>query len=701
MQVVVECRDRLDGKLLWMQREELSDAIDVVEGIEHIAEERTVQVLLGGGRSTKLLQGFDEQTGRLKYQITAFERLERKDVNGDGCKELCIYRDLGQEFAPRVQLTIAKSLEGEQWRALDEPYQLGSDFDQDGVQDLLVGNDSLVRAVSGTTGVPLWTYRSPAPIHAWRLQTYESSMSEWTDVLSPAMYHEKSPTTITQQRATAGMAARDAWDIDHDGTGDVLVQTICKTSRAHSPVLMLSGRTGKVLWRIGEESGSSEDPPRLQPWDLNGDGKLEVLRIHASRKTQPTAGGPSRLWDATLYEAGAVEPIWTRSFFSGDSGSVMDQMRMVAYPRAQAMKVNADEYWDLLLVTTENVLGVTQPQYCWTVLSGKEGVSASPRLIHDKGDPLTMLERSVTVDVDGDGRRELLATRLEEGVPASEGGRFVVLELWDASNREKLWEWKYRVHDRYWNGNDRSSLRPHVIYSRGGSVRFALALFDEKSESKIILIDAKGETLKEMKLDRRQDGSSQVGPCWIGDVNGDGDQDLLVDDHGLLAIEVWKDNREWKRYDVQASDPSMQLHLVHIDSQNRLLQVSDPTMRWVQAWKAETGDRLWTVHGPRTQVRSRSTESESVQVLQSFTMEAGWVQFHGDHGMHSVHLGHVGEGRPSFMSPSHVRMGRGIVEDVRWKRPLPWAQAVDLELGLVFHRSCHSSWPLCSWPVGY
>lgn len=677
LQLIVECRNRLDGKLLWLQREPLSDTADVVEGIEHIAEERTVQVLLGGGRSTKLLKAFDEQTGRLKYQIPTFERFERKDLNQDGCKELCIYRDLGTEYAPRVQLTIAQSQEGEQWSALDDPYELGADFDQDGVQDLLVGKDLVIRAVSGATGAPLWTYHAPAPVHAWKFQTFETSMREWTDVLSPIMYQEQLPTAKTHQRSTAGMALREAWDIDHDGTGDVLVQAVCKTARAQSPVQILSGRTGKVLWKIEEESGTSIDPPNLQPWDLNGDGQLEILRIHASRTIRNTTAGPTAPWDATLYQVGSSEPLWSRSIIAGDSHSIVDQLRMAAYPRAKVMRSNSDEYWDLLCMTTETVLGVETPKYCWTVLSGKDGTASSPRIVQENGEPLEMLDRAITADVNGDGRTELLTMHFVEGKPESERGRIAVLELWNASNREKLWEWKRQVHERFGIENSRPPSKPLAVYSRSGAVRFALPIVDEKGDDWISLVSADGITFHEIML-QRSDKDTSKGPfCRIGDVDGDGDQELLCDDQGLRAIDVWKEGREWKRYDVIPSDPSVQIQVVHFDSQNRLLRATHSTMRWVKAWNADTGDLQWTVYGPRLAKRGHST----VQVLQSFEMESGWVHFSGGQGMHCVRQGRMAEAHRSFLSPSYDRLGSGPIDDFRWKRPLPWAQAVDQELG--------------------
>ena len=158
------------------------------------------------------------------------------------------------------------------------------DLNRDGLDDLIEPGSRDLTAISGRTGQILWVSEPYA---------LDNRLSSWVLVPSPFVNSPDFPHSPA--------------DFDADGTPDLLLgqgnsasQSDIPTHSIPIPLLIHSGRTGRLLWSAGSipNPGHVTTPILVQPTsatflDLNADGLLDVATIvHIQRMFAPSSRPP-------------------------------------------------------------------------------------------------------------------------------------------------------------------------------------------------------------------------------------------------------------------------------------------------------------------------------------------------------------------------------------------------------------------------
>jgi hypothetical protein len=446
---------------------------------------------------------FSACTGRRLHLSSDLQDVRVADLDGDGVPELVSFRtDRPDVFDRGGEFVAVRGRSPEVWRRLGGHWQATADLDGDGIPDLLSApppekplfeakpprrdaaarprdpaDKPLTRAISGSNGRILWqadiTGGKPAP--NWQESRYK--------------------------RVVAGA------DLDGDGipdllaTGELHCNYMTVKGDEFSPLVAVSGRTGRHLWAADFRVDFWNGPQLLECRDLDGDGRPEVLFVSASSWDWPRGANDSRssndwqYWLAVLDGAtGRVkwrQPLSERNTSQSNGGPAWT-------PFAFAVTdLDGDGSPDLVIEA-----GLPEADGEVRAFRGRDGEPLwtwKPAARALDGGLLRAGRPTLTVGDVGGRRIVLVLHTATETDPNGRAWPQAELVALDARSGQALWTWRHRVDYEYndtLNGAVQSRVVPQFAELGGGRRAVCVWTYNYDERSLITLLDEQGHELR-------------------------------------------------------------------------------------------------------------------------------------------------------------------------------------------------------------
>jgi hypothetical protein len=591
----------------------------------------------------------EASTGKERHSVNGLTRAAIADFNGDGLTDLWGEVD--------GELRAFRGEAPEAWRVLGGSYASGSrqsnvafvgnstvDFDGDGIADTWTDN---VRAPGAsaleTTGSHTALTRSGRDGHVI-----------WKAVLDPR------ETWFEPDRGESyGLIAfpLPVGDLNGDGTPDVIVQKYAQTAgstargAATLPLQVLSGRTGRVLWRAGplplgfEAQGYSSitsiEAQAIEP------GKPPDLVVHhgnpfvkpGSPPAPPGPGSPYRpslarvsgrdgriLWDITLAESAAPQ-----------------MFRYV--PGPHFVDVNGDGALDILLFAPP-IASAGQPEYRLVAISLADGKQLWSQPLRSELD----LAGDIQIgDLDGDSRPDIVL--MDQLFKAD----VLELEVRALSGHDGKTRWTWNSGPVF-QGNLPSRLITLANLDVAGKQSVCLNFKEPGGTRRILVLDGAGK--ERAHRDVAGDYASILNAV---DSNGDGRDEILAS-YGERICALQSDLKEAWSW----PNPFISVERILPPSQGqRCMVLISPAL----ALDGATGTPRWTgqaplIYWPPSIVPRLLDPGNAARppLLISNGMAATFCRV----AMPTTPDGKLAPPRGTPVQPGRIR------DDPRWTRPLPW-----------------------------
>jgi hypothetical protein len=519
-------------------------------------------------------------TGQVQHIGADFRDLRTLDLDGDGLPDLLAFRpDKPGAFDQGGKLEAIRGRSPEVWRRKGGSWQLAGDLTGDGVPCLVTAHPRYDRP-QGTRE------RERDPSSRDSLESKKKPRSEaisaldgkvlWQREINDNQRHPPWQETMYARlqplglRPASGRAERILGDLDGDGAADLLVtsDTAFEQPNKFSPLLAVSGRTGKPLWEADIAVKTWRGHRLLECRDLDGDGKPEVLFVSAmdwgwDRSADGTRSSNEwQYWLAVLSgRDGKVkwkQPLCQRGHRHGGPART---------PFACVLAdLDGDGVQDVII---ENGLpDKPAAEGLVRAFSGADGAllwkwTPQPRK-EDRGWSVDKRPTLAVGDLDGDGRPAVVVLHT---VTVNKGRNHLaeVVALDGRTGRPK-WSWREPVDSQYnESGNVVHSRVTPLLVNLGGKRAVCVWTHEHRTPGQIVLLDAKGKELRRERVAFRLNGEywkhsrklpQSNFPAWFGslfhvwavDMDGDGADELVYFTSEHLRVTSGRLNRvrwEW------------------------------------------------------------------------------------------------------------------------------------------------------------
>lgn len=669
-ELYVEAMSGADGRAFWWSRQELppapSGSIDYVLGPLRWWStgpdgwpQLLAQAFPDNGVGQQKVCALSAGTGQLTGVMQDAHRVTPVDMDGDGTKDLLRYRAYDPVAQRAAELDVIhhvvepwRRLGGRRWSALP-------DVDQDGIRDLVSqAPQATLQVYSGGSGDLLWERQG---------DNFDT-------------FHLPEPESSSQEHLG---------DLSGDGVPDLLTwQRTGASSRRTAPFTAVSGKDGTILWKADIQTNVTEHGCLLQTQDLEQDGIPEVIVVaamdwgYARRMRVSTAD--QQMWLAVLDgRQGNVRwklPLSRAYGPSASNGNPPYQFSDLVVEASYA-DLNGDGTLDVV-VPAES----PDAPELWAV-DGRTGEPLWKLKLPRNGDanPFKNRSRCTPVDLDDDGRQELLVMAYEE-TTGDRGQRLRWHHLMAVNgDGDVRWRWKAstpRIFD--WYHDEPLDRRGPIVFANAAQEPLVALPFTVEatvSRNELVVLDAQGQPVV-----RRDVGSSMGFRVWsVKHPARQTNLAVLTNVQRLWAVDL--DNPQESRWtrELGGRDPAVDARVIGLGMQADSPPVlhlrfgsGDNRLEGIDAW---TGATTWTCRGPTPRNRHGWIHVDTIAVLDQTREVPSRIFF--QHG-------HVAQSRQASLPRISPRRGvakvaltraqpslRVASNDPRLLRQLPWNHGID------------------------
>lgn len=525
LQLFVDCFSGQDGRPLWHRGHPLAADFEWHQlplqwwsSGKDGWQQLMVPLQAGSQLEQTSLCLFSSGTGEVTHVATNIHAVDLTDADGDGNQDLAILEyKVPATATAGSRLSILRGAPGQRWQSLGTEWTPAADLDQDGVCDLVGFSGNVILTASGATGRRLWQADEPR-------STYDLELVEVND---PRGNETGSPT------------GPPAWDLDRDGVPDLLV--LGKQGfGTFSPLHAHSGRTGRLLWSAKMDVQAA-GKIRVSCLDLDRDGDWEVVvrgfLNWREQRSRTYSGDEGQLWLAVF--SGRTGRLKWRQSLSREYGNGQPRAYLVdnPFPEMAVGDFNGDGVDDLVVSAESESANLA---FELRSLNGRDGSllwrrDATPTRPQDLYDVFRDGPTFAVQDLGLDGRDDLIVLEIKTSSTAQGQQRVAGLTALDGSSGEQRWRWQAPVSESCGRQGYDPQLqpRPTALRTRDGRVRWALNL--DTHRQTVFVVDPSGQTLGQVPLESKTRFGAGYA-IWACDCDGDGDDELLVDNGDLIAL---------------------------------------------------------------------------------------------------------------------------------------------------------------------
>ncbi|MCO6456287.1 MAG: protein kinase [Pirellulaceae bacterium] len=487
-----------------------------------------------------LLVACSSGSGQITGTASGLVEFEPADLDGDRLDELLCYRPRdAHALDAGGTLSAIRGVAREAWRQVGSPLHPALDLDDDGLRDLMrVAQDGTFQAVSAATGQRLWSAR------------VRELLAKSPRVLRAAEVPGSGKKTAS---AAKDAARRVEQDFNGDRIPDLLVAGRSLNDRPFSLMHALSGADGSRLWSADSELCSLRGMAMVACTDLDGDGNDEILSVVAGSWERPPEDDPwyYQVWLVAL-SARSGQLLWKHALTNGpdttqNARTEADWERPMFEPRM--LDLDRDGVLDVLLPAASDEAASVELR----AISGRNGQTLWRHALPPTDDehPVRGTPPPLVADLNRDGQPELYVLAFEDPDGGNgQADRTAHVRLIDPQAGTLIWSWQTNVPGycgRLDSGQQKLQDRPLplLVRRRAGPDLLAIPLWGQPGQ--LVLLDPAGQ-----ELGRQQVRCEMVSfRPWIADLDGDGNDDLLVVDQRHLQARradaegslIWQQSR--------------------------------------------------------------------------------------------------------------------------------------------------------------
>jgi outer membrane protein assembly factor BamB/tRNA A-37 threonylcarbamoyl transferase component Bud32 len=494
-------------------------------------------------------------TGKLLHLSGDYRDVQIADLDGDGIPELVALRANQSDATDRGgKLETIRGEFPAAWRRLGGDWEAAADLDGDGIPDLLTAGPERAQERRQHQGGRVKQAAARQRLNTDKPQTTAISgrdghilwQTEPTDRTARPTW-QASPYTHLQSLPLG-------CDLDGDGIADLLatyaLNTVHMDHKGFSPLVALSGKTGRRIWTADIGTRRWFGPKLLECHDLLGTGTRDVLLVAAMDLGLPPDPSGSMSSNDGQY--------WL-VVLSGEDGKVRWQQPLSERNRQGwnhqgsfahlLADLNGDGAKDVIIEA-----GLPNQDGAVQAFSGRDGTllwkwqpEPRPAVAFNRASRATL----ALGDLTGQGWLDVFVLHritipAANGIPELPGARLVAL---DGQTGQPKWQWQQNVDYSYndeTNGAVHSRVDPLIVSLDGGKRRAVCVwTYDNQNKGQIFLLDGQGQVLQRRPIqfrlgDRERQGARQnpqynyspiygnLFRVWCHDLDGDGSDELIV-----------------------------------------------------------------------------------------------------------------------------------------------------------------------------
>ncbi len=463
-QLVAECHSGKDGSLVWIQSHPIlqnGSSYYVTQPILWNSGDDgwpQLVVTLDSTSHDDLLVLFSTRDGHVTHTTSGFDEIRLTDSDGDRVDDLCLIENHSRgraTISSGLKLTGIRGVAQETIRQLGVSQLLdGTDFDNDGVQDILWIDGDTVVAKSPVDGRTIWKI--------------------------PQITTNNNARVVCWESLGAQTESKSLWDFNQDGVRDMVLER--GESNSGVSFFAISGKSGRTLFELDFVSQSQQGKATIEVHDIDHDGQAEIVAYGFSDAGIDRHGGYDSAqgrMSLTVYSSTSGQSLW-RSVMSREFGGPDNALLPFEFPANSRVDLlvsdqNGDGIEDIIAFAEAATANAAANALELRCCNGRDGSIIWHRAVHALANQVEQVfsraPSLASMPSESTSPDTVLLLQLEQDA-ASEP----ILALHCLNNAgQSMWSYQFETTLGFNNYSDQQEFRssPIVLRNRAGKCRIA------------------------------------------------------------------------------------------------------------------------------------------------------------------------------------------------------------------------------------